>query len=51
MCVCVCLISSLSTAHIRLHWYEIYIVVVMKYKSGQALCRVCYDFPPDCLIW
>ena len=38
----VCLVSSLSAAHARLHWDEIYIVTVMKCKSVQVLCRVCY---------
>ena len=46
-----CLVSGLSAAHARLHWVQIYIVAVMKYKSVEALCRVCYDFSPDCLIW
>ena len=46
-----CLVFSLSAAHARLHWDEIYIVAVMKYKSAQVLCRVCYDFQPYYLIW
>ena len=45
-----CLVSSLSTAHARLHWVKIYIVVVMYYKNVQVLSTGCNDFPLECHI-